>query len=195
MNKQTCLKMVLTVFLLSFLTPAFAEDFSADMVSKMGNQVTQSKLYVSGDKIRMDMKEGVMITRMDKQLSWMLMPSDKMYMEHPIDMSQLPKTSKDLDGEMERTPLGTETVDGQQAEKFKVAYTQDGKTNEVYQWLVNDIPIKVEAVNGSFSMEYKNMIFGPQPASLFEIPAGYEKMQMPAMDIGGMSDMIKGMMK
>ena len=169
---------------------ASAQDFSADMVSRVGSKITQSKLNVSGDKIRMDMTEGIMIIRIDKQVSWMLMPSENMYMENPLDMSRVPHTSGSFTSEIERTPLGTEEIDGQQAQKFKVTYQESGTTKEVYQWLVNSVPVKVEAVDASWSTEYKNISFSAQPAGLFEIPAGYTMMQMPSlgdmgMDMGG----------
>ena len=190
MNKNI-FKMPLALFFLCSVTSgAFAEDFSADMVNTVGKQIMQSKLYVSGDKIRMDMKEGVMIIRNDKKISWMLMPSEKMYMENPIDMSKVPKTSKSLDAEIDRTSLGMETIDGKQAEKFKVNYKENGQNASVYQWLVSkEIPIKVEAVDGSWSMEYKNLSLGAQPADLFEVPAGYSKMTMPSLGNIGMGMM------
>ena len=172
-----------------FSSVASAQEFSADMVNRIGKQTSQSKLYVSGDKMRMDMKEGVMIIRMDKGVSWMLMSSDKMYMENPIDMSRVPRSSKTFDGEIERTSLGMDTVDGRQAEKFQVTYTEKGKPVSVYQWILNqEIPVKVEAVDGSFSMEYKNVSMGAQPADLFEVPSGYTKMSMPSL-----GDMMKSM--
>ena len=183
------LGVVSVVFLMVLGTGrASAQEFSADMVNRIGNQTSQSKLNVSQDKMRMDMKEGVMIIRMDKGVSWMLMPSEKMYMENPIDMSRVPKASKNFSNEIERTPMGVETIDGKQAEKFKVTYTEKGKPVSVYQWIVNQqIPVKVEALDGSFSMEYKNVSMASQPADLFEIPSGYTKMSMPSFgDMGNM---------
>ena len=51
-----------------------------------------------------------------------------------------------------------------------------------YQWIKDgQIPVKVEAVDGSYSMEYKNISTGAQPAELFEVPADYEKMSMPSL--------------
>jgi hypothetical protein len=40
-------------------------------------------------------------------------------------------------------------------------------------------------------MELKNVALGPQPANLFEPPAGYQKMTMPV----GVGDILKGMTK
>jgi hypothetical protein len=42
-------------------------------------------------------------------------------------------------------------------------------------------PVKMAAVDGSWTMEYKNIKLGSQPASLFELPPGYNKMAVPSM--------------
>ena len=181
--RKNFLKIWAVLFFVCFLaSKALAADFSADMISTVGKVTTQSKIYASGNKIRMDMKEGIMIIRVDQQVSWMLMPSEKMYMENPIDTSRVPQTSKNFNSETERVSLGAETVDGQQAEKFKITYTDNGKTESVYQWLVNqEIPVKVAAIDGSWSTEYKSLVVGAQPADLFEVPSDYSKMDMPSL--------------
>ena len=168
---------------------ALANDFSADMVSKYGNETTTAKIYVSGSKTRMEMTEGVMLIDSEQKVTWMLMPSDKMYMKHPFNAARNPRTSSSFNNETERTSLGMETVDGQQAEKFKVTYTDNGTTETVYQWLVNNtVLVKIAAVDGSWSTEYKNVSTGPQPAELFAIPADYTEMSMPSL-----GNMMQGM--
>ena len=186
------LKIFLITACFTFLgmSQAKAEDFSADMVSRTGNETFNAKIYVSGQKSRTESADSIIITRMDKNVSYMVMPSEKMYMEHPIDPRMAPKATKEFAGETERQSLGREDVDGQSAEKFKVTYTENGKTESVYQWITDaQVPVKVEAVDGSWSMEYKNLTVGAQPADLFEPPADYQKMSMPSM-----GDMLKGAM-
>ena len=166
---------------------AGAQEFSADMVSRTGKEIVNAKIYAAKDKVRMEMPESVMIIRRDKNLTWMLMPVDKMYMEQLVNMSSAPKVAKEFEGETERVAMGAEPVDGASADKFKVTYTEKGKSVSVYQWLrAGQIPVKVEAVDGSWGMEYKNLKTGPQPANLFEPPADYEKFAMP-----GLGDMMK----
>ena len=57
----------------------------------------------------------------------------------------------------------------------------DGKKNSFMLWIANDLglPVKTAAEDGSWSQEYKNIVIGPQPYELFEIPAGYQKFSMP----------------
>ena len=191
MQRKILLILSVCAFLVMGVSSVFAQEFSADMVSRMGKQTMTAKIFVAKDKIRMEMPGSIMIIRSDKKVSWMIMPSEKMYMEQPIDMSKAPKTAKEFAGELERTSLGMETINGQQTEKFQVTYTEDKKTMSVYQWIKDgQIPVKVEAVDGSWSMEYQNLKVGPPPADLFEPPAGYEKMAMPSI-----GDLMKGMIR
>ena len=175
---------VLSVLLISIGllggSQASAQEFSADMVNRVGKQTMTGKIYVSHDKVRMDMAESIMIIRSDKKITYMVMPSQKMYMEHPIDLSKAPKVAKALVGEIERVSLGKENVNGYDTEKFKVTYKENKKEISVYQWIKDgQFPIKVEAVDGSFSTEYKNLKVGSPSADLFEPPSGYTKMEMP----------------
>ncbi len=180
---------VVSVSMLLLTIRADAQEFAADMVSRTGKETVNARICVAQDKVRMEMPGSIVIVRRDKNVSWVVMPTEKMYMEHPVDMSSSPKVAKNFDGEIERVAMGTEAVDGQPAEKFKVTYPEKGKNVSVYQWLRGgQIPVKVEAVDGTWGMEYKNLKTGPQPADLFEVPAGYEKFGMP-----GLGDMMKNL--
>ncbi len=181
--------LVLGVVMFGAAGVARAQEFSADMVSREGRKTVSAKIYAAAQKFRMETPESIMIIRRDKNVTWMLMPADKMYMEQPVKMSASSNASKDFDNEVSREALGTEDVDGQPAQKFKVTYTEKGKNVSVYQWLRGgQIPVKVEALDGSWSTEFKNLTTGSQPADLFEPPADYQKFAMP-----GLGDMMKGL--
>ncbi len=173
---------------------AAAEEFSADMIHTAGGQVMRGRIFVSNDKIRMETPDGVTISRMDKKLVWVLMPQDRMYMEQPFDPAKAAATSEKVDGELERTLVGQEMVDGKTAGKYRVVYEQNGRRVTLFQWLVEGakIPVKTAAGDGSWTMEYQNIQTGAQPDSLFEVPADYQKFsaQMPSMD-----EMMKGLVE
>jgi hypothetical protein len=146
------------------------------------------KMFSKGEKFRMEVttpEKMITITRMDKKASWTLMPSEKMHMEMPLDPKTAPKT--EIRGEIERKLVGSETINGHPAIKYLVTYKEDGETAKVYQWMATDInfPVKTADVNGRWVQEYRNVKIGPQPEVLFELPSGYQKMQIPAMP-GGM---------
>ena len=162
-----------------------SQEYSADMISHSGGQTVKSKIYFGANKMRTEMPENTVITRLDKNLAWIVMPSEKMYMEQPINRKMLPKTSQKVEGEIERVKLGVENVDGKPAEKYKVTYKDDKNTHSAYQWIRDSkYLVKMEALDGSWGVEYKNLTPGHQPDSLFEPPAGFQKLSMPSMPMG-----------
>ena len=166
---------------------ALAIEFSADTVTTTKDFKTSGKIYFSGDKFRMDIhapQPMSMITRRDKNVVWNVMHDQKMYMEMPLREENKPRVEKEFEGEIERKLLGKETIDGHPTEKYLITYKDKDDTHQVYQWWATDIkfPVKTEAVNGEWEQEYKNINMGKQPDSLFEVPEGYKKFDMP----GGM---------
>ncbi|MFA4874090.1 MAG: DUF4412 domain-containing protein, partial [bacterium] len=139
--------------------------------------------YVSNGKTRMEMPEGIIIGRLDKNLIWMLMPQMKMYMEHPFQPQNAAFSSDKMPGETAREQVGQEGVGGRKANKFKITYDVNGKSSSIFQWVdaENGMPVRTAAVDGSWMNELANIQVGAQDAGLFEIPAGFNKMSMPAM--------------
>ena len=160
---------------------SWSYDFSADMVAKDKGQTMKGKAFVSGDKSRMEMQEGVIITRLDKKVTWMLMAEQKMYVEGQIKPGAVPVERDST--RVEKVLVGKEAVDGKPATKYKMTFSEGRGKTTVYQWFLdgNGFPVKTAALDNSWSYEYKNIKEGTQPASLFEVPAGYKKMDMPAM--------------
>lgn len=163
---------------------AFAVDFSADMVMTSGGKTTTSKVFTKGDKSRMEPQgqPTYTIVRNDKKLMWMVMTDQKAYMEMTAIPKQAPQGDK-VTGEVSRKLIGKETIDGRSTEKYEVTFKDGSKTEKMYQWMATDIkfPVKMAAVDGTWTMEYKNIKTGAQADSLFEVPSGYKKMAMPAM--------------
>src|SRR3989338_8080962 len=93
---------VFSIFVIGLSAAAvYAEDFSAEMVSYSSEGSFTAKLYVSGDKSRTEMREAVTISRMDKEVVWVLMPAQKMYIEQPVDMRTAASMREKVDGEIE----------------------------------------------------------------------------------------------
>jgi len=168
----------LMILLFFFGGTASAQDFSADMVSTTKEGVFTGKIYVAKEKTRMEMPQAITITRVDKSVVWILMPEQKMYMEQPLKPENIAASTDKMPGEIERKHLGTETVDGKKTKKYRIVYTAGNKRETIFQWVDTDsgFPIKTAAEDGSWIMEYKNLKTGKQPDTLFEIPAGYQKM-------------------
>ena len=170
-------------FVLGAAACAFAAAFAADVVGQSQEGAINGKIYMQGGNVRMEMAQAVTITRMDQKVVWIMMPSERMYMEQPLNPRDAIMSGRAKSDETQKKSLGPDTVDGKQTEKFQVTYDYDGTTSSVYEWIESSLgmPIKVAAVDGSWWMEYHNVTTGPQEASLFEVPGGYQKFSMPSM--------------
>lgn len=185
------------IFLMSFVfliaANAFAMEFSADTTMTTKEGTSKGKIYFKKDKSRMELdtklQEGmIMITRMDKKVAWNIMPKKKMYMEIPLTMKNKPMVEEKMEGELERKQVGSETIDGHPTKKYLITYKSGNNKEQVYQWWATDInfPVKTASIGGDWVQEYKNIKIGPQSDSLFELPSGYQKFQMPGgMNLGG----------
>jgi hypothetical protein len=193
-NRVKLISLAMGIFTLFLTMTVFADDFSADMISTTQGKSFKGKIFINKDKIRMETAESITITRLDKKVVWMLMPKDKMYMEQPVDTSKTVATSEKISNEIERKLISREMIDGRMADKYQVVYNANGKRVAIFQWIVAGlkIPVKTAAVDGSWTMEYKNIKTGKQPDSLFEVPGDYQKfsVQMPSM-----KDIFKGLVK
>jgi hypothetical protein len=170
------------------VSATMAFEFSADVFHKMKGQTMTSRMYMKDKKIRWDSQSqgNYTIIRQDLNTSWVVMPKQKTYMEmKSTKPEQVPQEK--VKGEISRKLIVTETIDGHPTKKYEVTY-KDGKQEfKSYQWIATDInfPIKTAAVDGSWSTEYKNIKTGSQPATLFELPTGYQKMAMPGAGMDG----------
>lgn len=184
-NRIFVLTSLMFLFLL-FPTGARAQvspgDFSADIISSSPQGTVNMKIYSTTGKSRMEMPGNITIIRQDLHVMWMVMPGQNMYMEQPIDPMMLTRTSRVMPGEIERVPMGSEVIDGKTTQKYKITYQASRGVDSVYQWLgQGEMPVRVQAVDGSWTVDYKNVSMGHQPDSLFEPPAGYQKMTIPSM--------------
>jgi outer membrane lipoprotein-sorting protein len=171
---------------LAFPGWTLAAEFSAQMITRGAPpEETQGKIYFKGDKIRQEFGGGeeahISILRFDKKVVWMVMPGQKMYMEMPLTAQVTGKMMQIPQDEAQPKLLGTETVNGYAADKYEIVTKNNGKSAKRYVWVANKLglPIKMTSPDHSFSIEYQNIKEGGVPDSLFEIPAGYQKMTMP----------------
>ncbi|MCX5886586.1 MAG: DUF4412 domain-containing protein [Proteobacteria bacterium] len=176
---------VLLLIVLAGPVRAFAIEISADVVKTGGSeQAHLSKTYIKGDKYRMEMpgQHQYTIFRQDKNVIWIVMPDSQSFMEMPYDPNQKPRVVGKFKGEMSRKLVGAESIDGHPTQKYEVTLKEGIKTEIFYEWTATDInfPIKKAAIDGSWSEEYKNIQYSVSD-NLFEIPAGFKKISIPAI--------------
>ena len=89
------------------------------------------------------------------------------------------RTGPDKDAEWTCRRVGNDTVNGRATVKYEGV---SAKGEHRYVWIDPKLRylVKAESDKGN-SMELRNIQEGPQPASLFEIPAGYQKLDISEM--------------
>jgi hypothetical protein len=122
------------------------------------------------------------IVRKDQQKIYQIMVSQKMAMELPYDPDKFKgSTAASFGPEGKFELVGPDVVDGVVCAKYKV--TSDKNPEVLYFWFdaARKAPVEMAAADGSFTAKWKNFKSGPQDPALFELPAGYQVMPMPAM--------------
>ncbi len=175
----------------SAVEPSNAE-YSATSVSEFAGGAIKSRVYHTPTKERRETTaqgmNSISILRHDRKVMWMLMPDNRMYMEMPL--SKAPKD--DLSAyRFEQTAVGPEVVNGINTTKYKIVMTHgDGSKFSGHMWMTKEgIMVKLDAVSADASRkqhiktELFDLKIGPQPAALFEVPAGFVPMNMPGMNL------------
>lgn len=174
--------------------------FSADMqitsTGARGPADMNGKLYVGSGHMRMDMEmqgqQSAVITDFATQTVDILMIQPKMYMEH--NMGQMQRrgpgsTTADLHPYDPENPcasqpditckkIGEEVVSGRTCEHWEIT-DKNGRVSNV--WIDPKLHFPVKATTQDGSILLSNIKEGQPDAGLFQIPAGFTK-----MDMGGM---------
>ncbi|MGE4588772.1 MAG: DUF4412 domain-containing protein [Acidaminococcaceae bacterium] len=181
LNKILLIIGFVTYCFFNSVNPVSAMSFSADFY---GSEGQSGKIYIDSSKTRMETNEMISITRYDKMLVWLLMPEEKMYMEqslNPVEINQehLP-SNQTVPDEIERVFISHETINGYASDKYKITINNQGSH---YEWISSDpgltMSVKTAAIDGSWWNEYRNISLAAPDPSLFEVPSGYTKMNMP----------------
>jgi len=175
----------------------FVGQFTADMIQIVKGKPDSQKISVNKDRMRVEKKNKkgattVIIMRFDKGVTWTLMEKNQ-YMEMAgVSAKDVPTIKEKSEDVAEIKKLGEETVNGYPCEKTLCVF-KDKSLGEVTQWISKKLmfAVKSETRRGGkveSSSELKNIKEGAPADSVFEIPPGYTKFEMPA----GIGDMMKG---
>lgn len=191
---------IVCLFLVSLATaqvPQF-NPFSADMqISSTGGRgpsEMNGKLFVDSGGMRMNMDaqghQTAMITNFQTKTVDILMVEPKMYMEHK--MGDTPhrgpgSATSDLHPFDPENPcanqpditckkIGEEMVSGRNCDHWEIT-DKNGKVANVWIDPKLHFPVKTTTKDGSILLT--NIKEGKQDPSLFQVPAGYQKMEMP----------------
>ena len=176
-------------------------EFSADIVETQKGEGPQAKVYFGKDKIRFEATKkdprggGAFIIDLSTQSSTVLMDQQHMYMQLPQQIANQRNAYHFFrTGDVENAcadwlaqswnkggtckKVGRDTVNGRSTIQYEGTNAK-GESGTIWVDPKLRFPVKWQGKNGSG--ELQNIKEGTQPASLFEIPAGYSK-----FDIGSM---------
>lgn len=177
--------------------PAQAQQFSADLVTIGGDGAATpaGKLRVYGDKVRIETPEfadGFFLIDAAKPVAFFVRPAAGIFMEArqssrltqvfvPVDprapcrgwqaMAKVAGAADQQDWRCERG--GEETIDGHRTIAYR-SVAPSGR--ELFGWVdpVRKFPLRIKSEDGAV-VTAQNVRDEPQPAQLFEIPAGFRK--------------------
>lgn len=199
----------LVLFLLLTTAVLAQQDFSADLVNnseKASSDVT--KIFASKDKMRIEGQgqsghTGTVIVNYTAQTMDILVPERKMYIESPfgqgpgarrmynffraVDVEnacdEWQKMATKPGGKCQK--IGNEAVNGRSTVKYQ-GTSADGDIS--YVWIDPKLRFPVKWQDKNSGGELRNIQEGAQPASLFEVPSDYQKMDMRKMGMPGMAN-------
>jgi hypothetical protein len=187
------------------------DNFTATMVSS-GMEMPMAKME---NKSRVDnpaMKGLVTISLMDAKKTIMINNLSKTYFEQPIQTQDKRPDAYDPEMVFDKKKVGTDTIDGHPCIKYDATFYSKSKPDEKHRatiWEAQDLKgfaiqteylvqtdAKHKGSGGSFITKFKDIKLGAATASMFEVPAGYRKVNsvQEVMGFGGMGN-INEMMK
>ncbi len=156
-------KLILFFGLVLISISAHSASYSALAVEQDKGMLSQSKIFVKGNKVRMeyelDGEKYIQISNPQKKRSWVLIPDKKVYIESKTSADLLPK-SRQVNIKKICKPKhiacqkqGLDVVNGRKAVKWKLIYDMGKVKLNSYLWVDTKlgIPLKQQYQNGSYS--------------------------------------------
>ena len=174
--------------------------FAADATVTSGRAGTNDmtgKMYVNREHLRMDINNGplgsaIFITNFGTRMTDTLMPEQHMYMEFNADqaMARRPGMAPNIRPFLDpNNPCaseegatcknhGVEDVNGRSCDHWQITQ-KNGRVSNT--WIDRTLHFPIKAVSDDTTWQLTNIKQGDQEASLFTIPAGYQKVDLGQM--------------
>ena len=162
---------------------AWALEFMADQITRIDGHSRKALIYYRDDRWRLEHFDAgpvnVTIVRKDKDVMWLLLSRMRHFKTVPYDPEQAPKVREQLDGEVTREAIGTETLDGHPTTLYEVTVRKGDRKDVYYQWLATDIkfPLKLARKDGSWVVEYRHVRLKPLSDFLFQLPVNFQPLE------------------
>ena len=173
--------------------PLTAQDFSANLVRLKPANPVMTKVYAHGSKMRFEATGGqrssVAIVDLQSRTTLMIVPDNQTYINTTHVNASLPlfqiadvenacpAWQKSLDKPGTCTKIGDETINNRPAVKYK-GTARDGDTG--YAWVDRKLKTVIKWDGEQSAAELQDIHEGPQDASLFRVPEGYQMFDLAA---------------
>ncbi|MBU1319511.1 MAG: DUF4412 domain-containing protein [candidate division Zixibacteria bacterium] len=157
--------------------------FSANILAAQAGDSAIGKIYVKDHIYRMDLHQHghdfIVIVNEDSNLTQLLMPPEKIYMDMPTDDQMSTRNDpfqalKYTSSIGENKLVATEKINGQQCDKYTITIDSN-QILEYWQHKKLDFPIKIVGTVGPRNtMELSNIDITEMDDTLFRIPDGYD---------------------
>jgi hypothetical protein len=170
-------------------------EFSALAVQIMPDKKeTVAKLYVGDGLLRTEMGQGerqrITIVNTQRNTAWMVNPSRQEYVELKRSARANVPSRPPLPGEAESacgkergltcTKVGAEKINGRNTEKWEIVMSQGDRKLRSVVWVDRSLGMPVrEKLPGGYVRELRDIQEARQDPSLFQIPAGYKRIELP----------------
>lgn len=205
-SSTCCIPLLITVLTCGIL--AHAQGFSADLVDASVHAMPPQHIpvRVQGDKMRMEMTDlespgssAILLIDFAQHWAVVALPEQHVYIDattvrfgRKIDWQLFrPQSADDACSTWTKTPaqktsieckkVGPETVDGRAAYKYQVSGL--GGAGEGFVWIDQNLRVLLKMDAEGTHLVMRDLQEGPQGASLFEIPAGYQKVNFAGMGL------------
>lgn len=188
------------------------ENFTATMVTQ-GMEMPMARMGTKSRVENAGMPGVITISLGDSKKTIMMNNTTKTYSEQIHQEKDQMPNMYDPDVVFDKKKVGNETIDGHPCVKYDSVYYRKSKPDEKHKatiWEAQDLkefPIQMEITvpanpkypgsGGKMLIKYKDVKLGAATASMFEVPAGYKKVNSPqeVMGFGGMGNMEEMMKK
>ena len=160
------------------------KQFSVMQIIKVGGGEIVQKIFVDGDKIRVEGPTGVQqqinIIRKDKKTIYTLFPDERIYFEHPVKEETPLFDITPGDPAAKWTSVGTDMLQGVLCDK----YLMESKAGKATFWIGKETgaPVQIIPEKGNVLVEWKDYKVGPQPEELFVVPSNYQQIENYTID-------------
>jgi hypothetical protein len=175
----------LIIFSILLSINIFCTEFVADLVKNESGLKTIGKIYVKGNKIRIDSEQNgqksIILNDYDNQKFFLLHPSSKIYLsinlDNKIDFSD-PNLKKNIKDSANTKLIGQEKINGYLCEKYQCIYNNSKQVNQLTIWYSTKLKYALKTVyntNPSIKIELIKIQEKTLDPALFKIPSDYKK--------------------